>query len=419
MDLNGLNKKNILYIFLGVASCILLSWLLHEAERVQQVLGKITALFSPFVVGACIAFILNVPMRAIEGKLKIKNDTARRVIALIITLVLVLLLIAGVFWLLIPQLIETVESLVPQVYTFFTSLESGLANLPQTHPELSHMIINNTNIENLNWTAIAEKIASVLGGGLTSILEKAVSAIGGITKFVINFFFAIVFSIYCLFQKETLARQGRRLAYAFLKEERADSLVRILRLSNSTFSNFLSGQCIEVCILGAMFAIVMSIFKMPYVPLISVLIAVTAFIPIVGAWVGCIVGCFLILVVNPVQAFWFLIIFIVIQQIEGNLIYPKVVGSSIGLSGIWVLVAIAIGGEIMGIAGMFLMIPLTSVLYTLIREATHKRLDARDIAAEKLINQPPELKSNFKEIRQNNQKKRQFRRLIRKENKNK
>ena len=172
--------------------------------------------------------------------------------------------------------------------------------------------------------------------------------------------------------------------------------MRILRLANATFSNFLSGQCIEVCILGCMFAISMAIFRMPYIPLVSVLVAVTAFIPVVGAWVGCVFGAFLILVANPMQAVWFVVMFVVLQQIENNLIYPRVVGTSIGLSGMWVLVAVAVGGELMGVAGMFLMIPITSVIYTLLRESTNKHLQTKEIPADKLKEQPPELTKKFK-----------------------
>ena len=197
-------------------------------------------------------------------------------------------------------------------------------------------------------------------------------------------------------------------SYAFLKESHADYVVKVLRLSNATFSNFLSGQCIEVCILGALFAVAMAIFRMPYIPLISVLVAVTAFIPVVGAWAGCIIGAFLILISDPVQAFWFVIMFLVIQQIEGNMIYPKVVGTSIGLSGMWVLFAIGIGGELMGVLGMFLMIPVVSVLYTLLREWTHNRLDKREVAEDKLREQPPALVSRFKQKRQQSKAKREM-----------
>ena len=400
-----------------MAGCILLYWVLHATERVQLVFDKFMAVVSPFILGSCIAFILNVPMRAIEGQLKkISNSSVRRGIAVALSFVALLLVLAIVFWLLIPQLVETVNSLIPQVYNFFIDMEEFLKELLKSNPELFEWIKNNTDLEALNWGQLVEKVLSVFGQSLTGVVNTAVSAIGSITSVVFNLVIAIVFAVYCLFSKETLARQARRLSYAFLPEKTADYVIRVLRLSNSTFSNFLSGQCIEVCILGCMFAVSMAIFRMPYIPLISVLIAVTAFIPIVGAWVGCVVGAFLILVVNPLQAVWFVVLFLVIQQIEGNLIYPKVVGTSIGLSGMWVLVAIAVGGELMGIAGMFLMIPLASVIYTLLRELTHKKLDNKNIDPQKLVDQPPELRSRFKEIRQSNREKRKIKKLDKKQN---
>ena len=189
-----------------------------------------------------------------------------------------------------------------------------------------------------------------------------------------------------------MARQSRKLLYALLPEKVSDEIIRILRMSDSTFSNFLSGQCIDVLLLGGMFAIVMAIFDLPYIPLVCVLIAVTAFIPVVGAFFGCFIGAFLMLVNDPMQALFFIVIFLIIQQIEGNLIYPRVVGTSIGLSGMWVLVAVTIGGSLFGIVGMFVMVPVVSVLYTLTREFTQKRLNTRNIDPEKLKPQPPIVK---------------------------
>ena len=159
-------------------------------------------------------------------------------------------------------------------------------------------------------------------------------------------------------------------------------------MTNCAFSNFLSGQCVEVCILGGMFAVAMAIFQMPYIPLVSVLVAVTAFIPVVGAWAGCILGTFFIFVEDPMLAVWFVVMFLVLQQIENNMIYPRVVGNSIGLSGMWVLVAVGVGGGLMGFAGMFIMIPVTSVLYTLASEFTNKRFAAKNIDPKKLEPQP-------------------------------
>ena len=252
-------------------------------------------------------------------------------------------------------------------------------------------LTNNTDFEQFDWAGLVQKLITMVGNSVSTIVDGAFSAIGSIAGAFMDAFIAVVFCVYCLFQKETLARQGRKLLYAFLPEKFCDNTVRILRLTNATFSNFLSGQCVEVCILGSLFAITMVIFGMPYIPLVSVLVAVTAFIPVVGAWVGCIFGAFFILVANPIQAVWFVIMFIVLQQIENNLIYPRVVGTSIGLSGMWVLVAVAVGGELGGVAGMFLMIPVASVIYTLLREVTNNRLAGKTIDSEKLKDQAPEL----------------------------
>ena len=204
------------------------------------------------------------------------------------------------------------------------------------------------------------------------------------------------------------------MLYSFFPEKMCDETVRILRMTNSAFSNFISGQCLEALILGSMFAVAMSIFRMPYMPLVSVIIAITALVPIVGAFVGCALGAFFILVDNPVLAFWFVIMFLLIQQFEGNVIYPKVVGESIGLPGMWVLVAVTVGGELMGVGGMLVMIPLVSVFYTLAKEFTNHRLAERNIPPEKLEAQPPELQSHFKMKRQKRKEKRKVRREERK-----
>ena len=397
-----INKKTFRNIILIVFSCIILYWILHEVERVNAVWSVIKGVFSPFVLGSVIAFILNVPMRAFERLLKgIKKPGLRRLIAVLLTFIALLLILALVFWLLIPQLIETIQSLVPKLQSFVFSVEEYITKVLNDNPQLMTWIVNNTDFESFNWGGLVEKVVSMLGNSVTTIVQSTFSALGVLAGAIFDFFIAIVFAVYCLFQKETLARQGRKLVYAYLPETIADGIVRILRLTNATFSNFLSGQCVEVCILGSLFAVSMAIFRMPYIPLVSVLVAVTAFIPVVGAWVGCIFGAFLILVSNPLQAVWFVLMFLVLQQIENNLIYPRVVGTSIGLSGMWVLLAVGIGGELMGVAGMFLMIPVASVVYTLLQESTRNRLAAKTIDVDKLTAQEPELKSKFKAKREN------------------
>ena len=408
-----IKKETLRRIFLSVCGCIVLYWFLHETERVGSILKLIKNVLSPFILGGVLAFILNVPMRAIENCLlkKVTKLKLKRLISVAATFASMLLVVVLVFMLLIPQVVATFNSLLPNLYEFISEAETFFREVISDNPQLNQWLIDNTNMENVKWADLLQKALGVAGNGLSVIVGGAVSAIGTIFSGVFDAVIALVFTVYCLFQKETLARQGRKLLYAFLKEKTADTIVRVLRLTNSTFSNFLSGQCIEVCILGAMFAISMAIFRMPYIPLISVVIAVTAFIPIVGAWTGCVLGGFLILVEDPMLAVWFVIMFLVIQQIENNMIYPRVVGTSVGLNGMWVLIAVALGGELMGVAGMFLMIPVVSVLYTLLQEVTHKKLDNSVVDPAKLQPQPPELKSKFKEKRENRKNKMKIKKL--------
>lgn len=396
-----IEKKTIRNLFFLASGCIILYWLLHETERFSAVWGRFTDIISPFVIGAVIAFILNVPMRAIERQLKcIQKSGLRRVAALLLTFVAFVVVIAGVFGLLIPQLTDTIQTLIPRITDFFLRVEAQIQLILNENPELLEWIDSNTELESFDWAGLIQQVVTVLKDSVTVIASGAFSAVGSVTGAVVDVVVGLVFALYCLSRKEILARQGRRLLYALIPEHMADEVIRICRLTNSTFSNFISGQCLEAVILGSLFAVAMAIFRMPYISLISVLIAVTALVPLVGAFIGCFLGAFFILVNDPFQAVIFIIMFLVLQQIEGNLIYPKVVGDSIGLPGMWVLVAVTVGGDIMGIGGMLIMIPISSVVYTLLREFTNKRVAERGIDPEKLKDQPPELKSKFKEKRQ-------------------
>lgn len=405
-----LKKKHLKYLFLIVAGCILFYWLINEPEKVYATWDLIWAILSPFVLGASIAFVLNVPMRSIEKLLHdIENPGIRRGIAITITIIAAVLVITVILLLLIPQLVTTVYDLIPEVERWFADAEKWVNQKIAENPDLFGFLHSDGQVS-FDLLSILQSLVPVIGGSVLSIIQTAFSAVTELASTLMNLVISVVFAVYALFQKELLARQGRKVLYAFLSEKHADEAVRVLRLSNAVFSNFLAGQCIEVTILGSMFAISMAIFQMPYIPLISVLIAVTAFIPVVGAWIGCIVGAFLILVTNGFgQALWFSIMFLILQEIENNMIYPKVVGTSIGLSGMWVLVAIGVGGEIMGVFGMFIMIPVVSVLYTLFSEIVHKRLATRNISADKLRDHPPALSSKFKEKREQTKKKREDR----------
>lgn len=395
-----IEKKTLRNIFLGVIACIVIYWMLNATESVNKFFSVIYGVISPFLVGAGIAFFINVPMTAIEKHMgSIKRAGLRRVLALVLTVLLVLLIFTLVFCLLIPQVTETIQELIPKMTSFFLTLEKKVLDFFSSNPQLKEWFINNTGLESFNWAGIAEKALSIVGSSLSAIVTSTFAAIGSITGALMNAMISVVFAVYCLCHKETLGRQGRKLMYAFLPEHIVDKVIRIAKLTSSTFSNFFTGQCIEVCILGGMFAISMAIFRMPYIPLVSVLIAVTAFIPVVGAWVGCVCGAFLILVASPMQAVGFVILFVVLQQIENNVVYPRVVGTSIGLSGMWVLVAVAVGGELFGVGGMILMIPLAAVIYTLLSELTNKVLATKNIPPDKLEPTPddevkPEKKDN-------------------------
>lgn len=383
-------------IFLLIAGGIVFGWLLLDTDRAKAMFVGIWQLISPFVLGAGIAFIFNVPMRIIENQLDgMKRAGLRRIFAIGLTILFLVLIIMFVFELLIPQIRLTVVSLSERIPSFIERTANSLMVLMEENPEMSAWIQEQLDLESLDWKAILKDSLTVLGTRINQAIGGAVNVIGNVTGAIIDTVVAIVFAMYCLSRKEILARQGRRILYSLLPEHWADETVRVLRLTNSTFSNFISGQCLEACILGCLFAVSMAIFKMPYISLVSVIIALTALIPVVGAFVGCILGAFFILVNDPIQAVAFVALFLVLQQIEGNLIYPRVVGTSVGLPGMWVLVAVTVGGDLMGIGGMLIMIPLASVLYTLAREFTNKRLAQRGIPEEKLQDQPPEIKSQY------------------------
>ena len=395
------NKKALRSLFGGVILCIIVYWLLHETERVKSVIKAVTGLVSPFVLGAALAFVLNVPMRAIERLLSgIKKQGTRRALALLLTFIAIILVLAVVVILLIPQIDATAQIFIGELPGFFERSEALIREFLAENPEILQWLTDNTDLENFDWMSIAQKAAQIAGNSVSAIVNGAFSAVGSVLGVLVDAVIGLVFALYCLGRKEILARQGRRILYSLLPEKVSDEIIRILRMTNTAFSNFISGQCLEAVILGCMFAVSMAIFGMPYIPLVSVLISVTALVPIVGAFVGCIVGAFFILVDSPMLAVWFVVMFLVLQQIEGNLIYPKVVGTSIGLPGMWVLVAVTVGGDTMGVAGMLIMIPLASVIFTLMREFTDFRLKHLEIDEAKLVEQAPELKSGFKQQRE-------------------
>lgn len=381
-----MENKKFLRNVLGIATfCILLYWGLQNMDRVAAFLGMVGGLLLPFLLGAAMAFILNVPMRAIETHLPQKLQRAHRGISLVLTLAAVVGVVMVVSLLVLPQLKNTVQTIAARMPAFWAQAQQWANELMIRYPELADWL---SEAGNLNLRNVTQQVMDWLKNGGLALVGNTVTAATGIISGFVNFFIALIFAIYLLFQKETLSRQGRMLLFAWMRPEHVEKVLEVVRLANKTFSNFLSGQCLEACILGALFAVGMLLFRMPYVLLVSVLVAVTALIPVFGAFIGCFVGAFLILIQNPMQAVVFVILFLVIQQIEGNLIYPRVVGGSVGLPSVWVLAAVTLGGSMFGVVGMLVMIPLCSVLYSLLRTATRERLRSRGVEKAKYMLDP-------------------------------
>lgn len=344
----------------------------------RSLLGMAVTLFGmafPFLLGAAIAFVMNVPMRWIEGKIRPgKPCRWRRGVSLVLTLVAVTGIVTTVMLVVVPEFFRTLMTLQSSVPAFLADMQDKLTSWFAQYPDVV------TYIEQMevDWEQLMQGVVGFLTTGAGSLLNTTFSAAKSIVSGVTAFGIGLVFAIYILLQKETLGRQTSKLVRACLPQQLADNVLRTARLAESIFSSFLTGQCVEAVILGMMFFITLSVLRMPYELLIGVLIAFTALIPIFGAFIGCAVGAFLILMVSPMQALAFICVFLVLQQLEGNLIYPHVVGNSVGLPSIWVLVAVTLGGSMMGITGMLIFIPLVSVFYTLLREWVNERLAQKD-----------------------------------------
>lgn len=379
MDLSKISIKKIRELIVFTALLVVALW---KFDVVLGVLKTIWDIIFPFVLGGAIAFLTNVPMSFLEKKIfekvKKKNKIVRKLkrpISLILTIVLVVGVIALVMFGVIPQLTRTMGNLVTSINDFIPQMQSWIGEFFHNNQEIMNLV---DQIEFDPDQAIKWGI-SLLGNGAGNMMNTTMSAVGSIVSGVATFFIAFSFACYILFQKEKLHIQIRKVFFAFLPRQKADAFLKVCSLTYRTFANFLAGQCLEAVILGSMFVVTLSILRMPYALLIGVLIAFTALIPIFGAFIGCAVGSFLIFMVSPQQAILFVIVFLVLQQIEGNLIYPHVVGESVGLPSIWVLAAVTIGGNLMGIVGMLVFIPLLSVLYTIFREFVYLRLKKQNI----------------------------------------
>lgn len=335
----------------------------------------------PFVYGGVIAFVLNILLRGFEEKL-FKGWTGRsskkfrRPLCVVLSLVTVALVISLAVGTVVPQVTSTAAEVGRKIPGFTEEAIRWLDDATEKYPVLAEQVQKLDRLE-INWDSIIDKVADFLKNGAADMLTSTVSVAGGIISGAVNAVISFTFALYILAQKEKLANQGRRILAAFLPEKAANKTLEVCALLYKNFSSFITGQCLEAVILGTMFVISMSLLQMPYALMVGVLIAFTALIPIVGAFIGCGVGAFLILIDNPLQAVWFVVLFLTLQQIEGNLIYPRVVGSSVGLPSMWVLMAVSLGGSLFGVAGMLAFIPLMSTGYSLLRESVNDRNEKR------------------------------------------
>lgn len=383
----NLNKENLKKIRGLIVFTVILLIALWNYSLILDVLGQGVGIVYPFLLGGAIAFVINVPMSFFEEKLfqnqmmknkKVAQRLARPV-SLIITLIVVVSVIGLVVFGVLPKLGDTFISIGKGIQSFMPKAQSWAEEIFHNNKEIKEWLDSLT----LDWDKIINEVVKFFTSGASSVLGSTFVVARRIASGITTFVIAFVFACYILLRKEKLNIQIRKVMYAYMKEDLVKKVLDVCSLSYRTFSNFLTGQCLEAVILGTMFVICMGILQMPYAMLIGVLIAFTALIPIFGAFIGCVVGAFLILTVAPMKALVFVIMFLILQQIEGNLIYPRVVGSSVGLPSIWVLAAVSIGASLMGIVGMLVFIPIVSVLYALLRRDVYEHLEKKGIAVDR------------------------------------
>ena len=379
-----LNKENMRKIRWLIAFAVLLYLGIQNLAVVLKYVKLLWGLLLPFVLGGAMAFVLNVPMSFIErhlfGKVREKNNKAgkaasklARPVSLVLSIVFVILLILIVVLVVAPELGTTLVSVVKKVEEDIPLAQKWITDTFNGDSE----IVKWASAIEIDPQKILDSIVSVLKNGADNLVSSTITVTMGIVSMAVNFAIGFVFACYVLLQKEKLGKQVLKATYAIFPVKVVEYQSHVCTLASKIFASFITGQCIEAVILGSMFFVTMTIGRFPYAMLIGVLISFTALIPVFGGIIGCWVGFFLILMVSPLKAFMFLGLFVILQQIEGNLIYPHVVGNSVGLPAIWVLVAVTLGGNLMGIVGMLIFIPLVSVLYTLFREWVYARLDKK------------------------------------------
>lgn len=382
-----LNRRSLKYIAAILVMVALAYVVVTEPEKISRFISGVLSVFSPFIIGFCIAYVVNLLMKPLERfwtfiwkKLKSQKVVSklRRPVCLVLSLLIVFGAIFAIVFMVIPAFKETIVSFADNVPQYAKTVEQWYNTvvdfLARYNFELPEIALDTAKI-----TEIAKDVISSYGN---NVLNTTVNLTTSIVSVVVDLILGVVFSIYALAQKENLTRQANKIVRALFKPDNAKKIIDFTAMTNDIFTRFVTGQLTEACIIGILCFIGMLIFGMPYAAIISVLIGFTALIPIFGAFIGTGIGAFLILLENPLKAFWFVVFIIVLQQLEGNLIYPRVVGKSVGLPGIWVLTAVTIGGGLFGILGMLFSVPVCSVLYVLFRKFVNNRVKDEDTQTE-------------------------------------
>lgn len=365
-------------LMLLIAFSIVFYLAVKNIYRVSDLTNYIIGICEPILLGLAMAFILNVLMRQIEVRLMAPLNRrytkrwpkVRRMLSIFLTLVLVAGIIVLILLIVVPELVRTITSLTNHIPGFFNELQISLTKLSKAYPAVGEYFSK----ININWSNTSQMLATYGQNIASSLVDSTVAVTTNVFHGAITLVLSFVIAINILAQKEKLQDQIKKVLYAYLPHKHTEAFLRLCSLTNSAFSNFIAGQCTEACILGTLCFLGMNIFSFPYALLVSVIVVFMALIPILGAFFSTVIGALLILIVSPIQAIWYIVFFVVLQQLEGNLIYPRVVGSKVGLPALWVLIAVTIGGNAFGVVGMLINIPIFSVLYVLLRENVDKRL---------------------------------------------
>ncbi|MDY3793110.1 MAG: AI-2E family transporter [Oscillospiraceae bacterium] len=374
-------KRFVPFLLLSAAAVLLVMYFGTVTSALKAVLG----IFSPLVIGCVLAYILNIIMIKFEKIYFPRSEkravlATRRPVCLILSLLAVILALTLIMVIIVPEIGNIFRVLSDSFPVYAATVQQWLAEAQEKFPAAAELIKENIDPSSLDWKTISQAVIDFakngMGGALTSALTVISSFFGGIVNFVVG----LIFAIYILLSKEKLAEQTGKLMKSYMKPENESRFRYFCATADKCFSSFIVGQCTEAVILGLLCALGMTILRIPYASTIGTLIGATALIPIVGAYLGAAIGALMIVVVDPIKALWFLIFLVILQQVEGNVIYPKVVGSSIGLPGMWVLAAVTVGGGLGGIGGMLLGVPMAATVYKLLENDVHRRLDGENAA---------------------------------------